>query len=192
MIQMNLFALQIQTHRHKKQTNGASEVEPWVLQDRDELQQRQGRMGVSAASSRCQGMRLDLDTKRSLHINQAQRTPGWRTEWSAEGQPPCAFGLGNLTHLHVSRVADRVLVFLSGVRSKPLRWESRVQDTEPPETSRPHVISISEGSPRDLCLKAKTQLHSMASKLQCWTPHANQLARKEHNPTYQQRGCLKS
>ena len=84
----------------------------------------------------------------------------------------------------VSRVADRVLVLWPGVRPEPLRWESRVQDIGPPETSRPHVISTCESSPRDLHLNAKTQLHLMTSKLQCWTPHAKQLARQEHNPTH--------
>ena len=47
-------------------------------------------------------------------------------------------------------------------------------------------------SPRDLRLNAKTQLHSMTSKLQCRTPYAKQLARQEHNPIHQHRGCLKS
>ena len=39
-------------------------------------------------------------------------------------------------------------------------------------------------SPRDLHLKAKAQLHSTMSKLQCWTPYAKQLARQEHNTTH--------
>ena len=81
-------------------------------------------------------------------------------------------------------MADRVLVLQPGVRPEPLRWESQVQDIGPPETSWPHVISISESSPRDLRLNTKTQLHPTASKLQCWTPHAKQLARQEHNPTH--------
>ena len=42
-------------------------------------------------------------------------------------------------------VADRVLVLQPGVRPELLRWESRVQDTGKPETSRPHVISNSKG-----------------------------------------------
>ena len=83
-----------------------------------------------------------------------------------------------------SRVADRVFVLQPGVRSEPLRWESRVQDVGPPETARPHVISIGKSSPRDLHLNAKTQLHSKTSKLQRWTPHAKQLARQEHNSTH--------
>ena len=83
-----------------------------------------------------------------------------------------------------SRVADRVLVLWLAVRPEPLRWESWVQDIGPTETSRPHVISISESYPRDFHLNAKSQLHSMTSKLQCWTPHAKQLARQEHNPTH--------
>ena len=84
----------------------------------------------------------------------------------------------------LSHVADRVLVLQPGVRPEPLRWESRVQDTGPRETSQPHIISISESSPRDLHLNSKTQLHPTASKLQCWTPHAKKRARQEHNPTH--------
>ena len=37
---------------------------------------------------------------------------------------------------------------------------------------RSQVISNSESSLRDLHLNAKTQLHSKARKLQCWTPYA--------------------
>ena len=83
-----------------------------------------------------------------------------------------------------SRVADRVLVLQPGVRPEPLRWESRDQNTGPPETSQSHIIPISESSPRDLHFNDKTQLHPPASKLQCWTLHAKQLARQEHNPTH--------
>ena len=86
---------------------------------------------------------------------------------------------------HVTgRVADRVLVLRLGVRPEPLRWESRVQDIGPPETSQLQVISNSESFPRDLHLNTKTQLHSTTSKLQCWTPYAKQLTRQEHNPTH--------
>ena len=84
----------------------------------------------------------------------------------------------------LSCVADGVLVLWPGVRPESLRWENQVQDIGPPETSRPHVISLGKGSPRDLHLNTKTQLHSTASKLQCWTPHAKQLARQEYNPTH--------
>ena len=84
----------------------------------------------------------------------------------------------------LSHVTVRVLVLRPGVRPESLRWESCVQDIGPPETSRPIVISISLSSPRDLHLYTKTQLHPMASKLQCWTPHAKQLARQENNPTH--------
>ena len=83
-----------------------------------------------------------------------------------------------------SRVADRVLVLRPGVRPKPLRWERRVQDTGPPETSQPHIISVGKSSPRHLHLNAKTQLHPTARKLQCWKPHAKQLARQKHNHTH--------
>ena len=62
-----------------------------------------------------------------------------------------------------SRVAVRILVLQPGVRPVPLRWESRVQDIGPPETSGLHVISNSESSPRDLHLNTKTQLNSMTS-----------------------------
>ena len=84
----------------------------------------------------------------------------------------------------LSCVADRVLVLQPGVRPEPLRWESQVQDTGPPETSWPQGISIGKSSPRDLHLNVKIQLHLMASKLQCWMPHAKQLARQQHNPTH--------
>ena len=84
----------------------------------------------------------------------------------------------------VSHVADRVLVLPPGVRPELLRWESPAQDIGPPETSRLHVISNAKSSTRDIHLNAKTQLHSMTGKLQCWTPHAKQLARQEHNPTH--------
>ena len=77
-------------------------------------------------------------------------------------------------------MVDRVFVLWPGVRPEPLRCESRVQDIGPPETSRLHVISNGESSPRDLHLNAKTQLHSTTSKLQCWTPYAKQLAIQEH------------
>ena len=94
----------------------------------------------------------------------------------------CPFQMKCGSSSNRSRVADRVLVLQLGVR--PLRWESQVQDIGPPETSQTHVISISKSSQRDLHLNAKTQLNSMTSKLQCWTPYAKQLARQEHNPTY--------
>ena len=84
----------------------------------------------------------------------------------------------------LSRVADRVLMPWPGVTPEPLRWGSWVQDTGPPETSRPHVLPIGESPPRDLHLNAKSQIHPVASKLQCWMPHAKQLARQEHNPTH--------
>ena len=81
-----------------------------------------------------------------------------------------------------SRVADRVFMLQPGVRPVTLRWESRVQDICPPETSWLHVISNSESSPNDLHLKDKTQLHSMTSKLQFWTPYAKELTRQETTP----------
>ena len=73
-----------------------------------------------------------------------------------------------------TRVADRVLVFRPAVRPEFLRWESRIQDIGPPETSQPHVISIGKSSPKDVHLNPKTQLHSTTRELQCWTPHAKQ------------------
>ena len=84
----------------------------------------------------------------------------------------------------LSHEADKVFVLWLAVRPVPLRWESQGEDTGPPETSRLQIISNSKSSPRDLHLNTKTQLHSMTSKLQCWTPYAKQLARQEHNPTH--------
>ena len=84
----------------------------------------------------------------------------------------------------LSCVADSVLMLQPGVSPVSLRWESRGHDIGPPETSWHHKISNGKCSPRDLHLNAKTQLHSMTSKLQCWTPYAKQLARQEHNPTH--------
>ena len=81
-------------------------------------------------------------------------------------------------------VADRILVLWLVSGLSLLRWESQVQDIGPPETSGPHAISISKSSPKDLHLNAKTQLHSMVSKFQCWTSHAKQLAKQEHNPVH--------
>ena len=93
------------------------------------------------------------------------------------------FSLSFFLPFLLSRVDDRVLVLWPGVRPVPLRWESRVQDTGPPETSRLHVILNGESSPRDLHLNTKTQLHSTTFKLQSWKPYAKQLARQEHSPT---------
>ena len=92
------------------------------------------------------------------------------------------FSLSFLLPFLLSHVADRVLVLRHGVRPEPLGWNSRVQDTGPPETSRPHVIAIGDSSPRDLYLNAKTQLHPMASKLHCWTPHTKQLQDRNTTP----------
>ena len=81
-------------------------------------------------------------------------------------------------------VADKDIVLWLGVRPVPLRWESLVQFIGPPETSRLHVISNGESSPRDFHLNTKTQLHSTTSKLKYWIPYAKQLARQEHSPTH--------
>ena len=70
---------------------------------------------------------------------------------------------------------------LSGLHLWCGRAEFRTLDHQ--RTPGPHVISISDSSPRDIRLNVKTQLHPTASKLQCWMPHAKQLARQEHNPT---------
>ena len=109
-------------------------------------------------------------SKLHLHVEQLLQNTYWM--------------LAEDLRLPKSCVADRVLVLRPGVRPEPLRCESRVQDIGPPETSRHHVISNGKSSPRDLRLNAKTQLHSMTSKLQYWTPYAKQLARQEHNPTH--------
>ena len=126
--------------------------------------------------------------KKYIYIwNNSYRTPTER--WQKTSDFPK--GKKRPTYL-AGCVADRVLVLRPGVRPEPLRWDSRVQDIGPPENSQPHVILISENSPRDLHLNAKTQLHSTTSKVQDWTPLDKQLAREEHNPTHWQRGCLKS
>ena len=83
----------------------------------------------------------------------------------------------------LSRVDDRLLVLQPGARAVPLRWESQVQDIGPPETSQLHVIPDGENLP-EISINAKTQPHSMTSKLQCWTPYAKQLARQKHSPTH--------
>ena len=64
-----------------------------------------------------------------------------------------------------------------GSWAEPPRCESQVQDIGRPETYWPHVILISESSPKDLHLNTKTQLQPTASKLQCRTSQAKQLAR---------------
>ena len=51
------------------------------------------------------------------------------------------------------------------------------------DLTAPHDIKRQK-SPRDLHLKAKTQLHSTTSKLQCRTPYTKQLARQEHTPIH--------
>ena len=48
----------------------------------------------------------------------------------------------------LSHVADRVFVLQPGVRPVLLRWESRVQDIGPPETSWLHRISNGAGGIR--------------------------------------------
>ena len=80
-----------------------------------------------------------------------------------------------------------VLVLRPGVSPVPLRWESRLQDTGPPETAQLHVISNSKSSPRDLHLNAKTQLHSTTCKLQGWTPYTKQLADRNATPPISRR-----
>ena len=91
----------------------------------------------------------------------------------------------------LSHVADRVLGYWLCVRAVPLRWESRVEDIGPPETHWFDIISNGESSPRDHHLNTKTWLLATTNKLQYWTLYAKQLARQEHNPKNQQRGCLK-
>ena len=107
-----------------------------------------------------------------LHLN-SMRTQSLGTSrgllsTSASSGSPDEFG----------HVADRILVLWPGVKPVPLRWESRVQDIGPPETSRLHIISNGRSSPRDLHLNTKTQLHSTTSRLQCWIPYVKQLARQ--------------
>ena len=122
---------------------------------------------------------LPINTSKiHLHVEQLLQNTYWTL--AEDLRPPKR---QETTHVP-GRVADRVLVLRPGVMPEHLRWESQVQDTGPPETSRPHIISIGESSPRDLHLNAETQLHSTTSKLQCWTLHAKQLARQEHDPTH--------
>ena len=82
------------------------------------------------------------------------------------------------------RVACKVSLFWSGLEPEPLKWEIQVQNAGSPENSKPQVILIGESSSRGLHLNTKTRVHPMASNLQCWMPHAKQLAGQEHNPTH--------
>ena len=47
----------------------------------------------------------------------------------------------------LSHVDDRLLKLQPGIRAVPLRWESQVQDIDPPETSQLHVISNGKNLP---------------------------------------------
>ena len=73
----------------------------------------------------------------------------------------------------LSCVADRILVLWPGVRPEPLRWESRVKDSGPSETSRPHLISNDESSPRDLRLNAKTSSTQRSARCSARHPMPN-------------------
>ena len=84
----------------------------------------------------------------------------------------------------LSLFSSEPCVLWLGVRPAPLRWETQIQDIGPQGTTRLHVISNGESSPRDCHINTKTKLHSMTSKLQCWALYAKQLARQEHNVTY--------
>ena len=95
-----------------------------------------------------------------------------------------SFFLSFILTFLLRHVADRVLELWPAVRPVPLRWESRVQDIGPLETSWLHVISNSKSSPSDLHLNGKTQLHSTTSNLQCWTHYTKKLAKQEQNPTH--------
>ena len=76
---------------------------------------------------------------------------------------------------HLSHVADRILVLWPGVRPEPLRWKSQVQDTGPPETSQPHVVSVGKElspKPPSQCYakcqttgKTGTRPHPLAERL---------------------------
>ena len=73
----------------------------------------------------------------------------------------------------------------SGLVSGLSLWGGRAEfRTLDHQTSRANVISNDKSSPRDLRLNAKTQFYPKASKQCYWMPHAKQLARQEHNPTY--------
>ena len=58
-----------------------------------------------------------------------------------------------------------------GVRPKPPRWETQIEDVGPPENSWAHEILISKSSPKGLPLSKKTWPHPKTRKLQFWTPH---------------------
>ena len=157
--------------------------------------------GALARGSKCRSFYSAI-LNQSLEILIAGET---LEEWTRSLSLSMIYSLGQIPVIHVSesgwtlllrtwknhnRVADRVLVLQPGVRPEHLRWETQVQDIGPPETSRPHVISNSESSPRDLQLKAKTQLYSTtSSKLQCRTPYAKQQARQAHNPTHRRKAA---
>ena len=51
---------------------------------------------------------------------------------------------------------------------------------------------INERPPKCLQLSTEAWHHPMASKLQCWIPHAKQQVKQVHKPTHQQTVCLKS
>ena len=83
----------------------------------------------------------------------------------------------------LSRVDDRLLVLQPGIRAVPEVGEPSSGHWSTKDHAAPCNIKWWK-SPRDLHLNAKTQRHSMTSKLQCWTPYAKQLARQEHNPIH--------
>ena len=85
-----------------------------------------------------------------------------------------------------------LLVPWPGVGSGPPGWESQVQDAGPPENSVAQGILIGVHTPRGIYINNKTQPHTTACRLQCWTPHAKQPARQEDSSTNKQTGCLKS
>ena len=84
----------------------------------------------------------DMERWKSLAPSAKATFPIWIFHWSGCCRRP--------GFRKTSCVADRVLVLQPGVRPEPLRWENQVQDTDPPETSRPHVISNGKSSLTDL------------------------------------------
>ena len=90
--------------------------------------------------------------KRAFELAPVVLLSGWQSQGGPAGCQACVSELGELSSGHGSS-----------------------------ETSHLYVISNGKSSPRDLHLNAKTQLHSMTRKLNCWTPYAKELARQEHN-----------
>ena len=77
------------------------------------------------------------------------------------------------------RLPQRVLVLWPGVRPVPLRWESRVQDIGPPETSKLHIISHGENLPE---ISISTPRHSSTQQPASYSSgHPKQNSQQDRN-----------